>query len=87
MTAFLRLNPDDALLTMMLDSLTRQSAVWAAGDPRFIPHPATWLNGERWRDEEIERGHFARRATGRTGPPPDGKYTGIEIHDLPEEAV
>jgi hypothetical protein len=20
-------------------------------DPRYIPHPATWLNGERWRDE------------------------------------
>jgi hypothetical protein len=20
-------------------------------DPRYVPHPATWLNGERWRDD------------------------------------
>ena len=23
-------------------------------EPRFIPHPATWLNGERWLDDEKE---------------------------------
>lgn len=23
----------------------------ANSDPKFIPHPATWLNGERWSDE------------------------------------
>lgn len=23
----------------------------AGSDPKFIPHPATWLNGERWADE------------------------------------
>lgn len=23
----------------------------AHSDPKFIPHPATWLNGERWADE------------------------------------
>lgn len=23
----------------------------AAREPRFVPHPATWLNGERWADE------------------------------------
>jgi hypothetical protein len=23
-------------------------------DPKFIPHPATWLNGERWADEETK---------------------------------
>lgn len=22
-------------------------------DPKFIPHPATWLNGERWNDRDI----------------------------------
>ncbi|MHB1310527.1 MAG: DUF1376 domain-containing protein [Gemmatimonadaceae bacterium] len=27
-----------------------QRAVWSP-DPNFIPYPATWLNGERWRDE------------------------------------
>ena len=20
---------------------------------KFIPHPATWLNGERWEDEDV----------------------------------
>ncbi len=30
----------------------RSFAVRSAGsDPKFIPHPATWLNGERWADE------------------------------------
>lgn len=24
-------------------------------DPQYIPHPATWLNGERWDDEIIRR--------------------------------
>lgn len=24
----------------------------AETDPKFIPHPATWLNGERWLDDE-----------------------------------
>jgi DNA-binding Lrp family transcriptional regulator len=24
-------------------------------DPEFIAHPATWLNGERWSDEQAER--------------------------------
>jgi len=32
--------------------------------PKFIPHPATWLNAGRWADELIY-------ATGRPGDPPD----------------
>ncbi len=23
-------------------------------DPKYVPHPATWLNGERWLDEEAK---------------------------------
>lgn len=30
--------------------LDRHLAKWAASDPKFIPHAATWLNGERWAD-------------------------------------
>lgn len=34
-----------------LMAATRRYAVTVAGkDPQFIPHPATWLNGERWSD-------------------------------------
>lgn len=29
------------------------SASVADTDPRFICHPATWLNGERWSDETV----------------------------------
>lgn len=34
----------DAVLAQLPANLNRD-------DPRFIPHPATWLNGERWGDD------------------------------------
>jgi hypothetical protein len=33
----------------LIGALERAKAAWT--DPQFIPHPATWLNGERWQDE------------------------------------
>ena len=35
------------------DGLVRAVTWWKTGgtEARFIPHPATWLNGERWGDE------------------------------------
>jgi hypothetical protein len=36
----------------LLLAAKRAAAVYSAGDPRFTPHPATWLNGERWLDVE-----------------------------------
>ena len=33
----------------LVGALERAKATWA--DAQFIPHPATWLNGERWDDE------------------------------------
>ena len=33
-------------------------------DPKYIPHPATWLNGERWKDEmEVNNGASSRTRT------------------------
>ena len=26
---------------------------WNGKDPKYIPHPATWLNGRRWEDEPL----------------------------------
>lgn len=48
--AFARVNPDHVLFTQMLDAIATQkvSRQWREG---FIPHPATWLNGERWTDD------------------------------------
>ena len=49
--AFLRLAPDDALLNTILTAASRQAKMEQWSEPRYIPHPATWLNGRRWEDE------------------------------------
>jgi hypothetical protein len=48
-----KLAPDDELIERILDSLERQKASWAAEkqERKFIPYPASWLNGQRWEDE------------------------------------
>lgn len=48
-----KLNPDAALLEIMLSALERQRASdqWRRDGGQFIPYPATWLNGRRWEDE------------------------------------
>lgn len=52
--AFAKLNPDDDLLSVMLQAIERQkkSSQWQGGE-QFIPHPATWLNGKRWEDDVV----------------------------------
>ena len=56
--AFTRLARDRALtpesLPGILAALDRQkrSRDWQKDGGQFIPHPATWLNGRRWEDEE-----------------------------------
>ena len=52
--AFAKLNPDDDLLSVMLQAIERQkkSSQWQGGE-QFIPHPATWLNGKRWEDDIV----------------------------------
>lgn len=50
--AFMKLDPDDRLMDAMMAALDRwkRSDQWTR-DPTYIPHPATWLNGERWNDQ------------------------------------
>jgi hypothetical protein len=52
--AFTNINPDPALLSEMLQAIVKQglAAKCAAGESRFVAHPATWLNKERWKDED-----------------------------------
>lgn len=40
----------------IMDWLERWKEYWdySETEPRFIPHPATWLNQERWKDEPPE---------------------------------
>lgn len=55
--AFSKLNPDTALLEVILKSiqLAKLSKDWLRDGGQFIPHPATWLNGRRWEDEPTKQ--------------------------------
>lgn len=35
----------------IISGLKARASTIAAADPKFTPHPATWLNGERWADD------------------------------------
>jgi len=49
----LKLTPDDQRLAAMRAGLdaAKLSPQWREEKGRYIPHAATWLNGERWTDE------------------------------------
>ena len=51
--AFARIAPDEPLLATMLAALRRQAASeqWTKEFGKYVPMPATWLNGRRWEDE------------------------------------
>jgi hypothetical protein len=49
--AWQRLAPDDALAAVIVDAVRAQHL--EDRDRQFVPHPATWLNGERWTDEVV----------------------------------
>lgn len=51
--AWKRLSPSRHLLADLLAGLERQKALpdWTRDGGKFIPYPATWLNGRRWEDE------------------------------------
>lgn len=49
--------------TTLVERLVKHLPAWEKEDTRYIPYPATWLNGERWEDEV---------STGRSGPVDDG---------------
>jgi hypothetical protein len=51
--AFAKVNPDETLLAVMLTAIekAKQTEGWQKEKGKYIPHPATWLNGKRWEDE------------------------------------
>lgn len=51
--AWNKLGPSDALILEMMDALETQklSKEWAEDDGKYIPHPSTYLNQQRWTDE------------------------------------
>ncbi len=52
----LALTPNDPRVEAIREGLrkAKKSRAWLDGDGKFIPHAATWLNGERWRDDHAE---------------------------------
>lgn len=51
--AFDKRSPDDELMAEILKAIAKQSssADWQKDGGKYVPHPATWLNGARWTDE------------------------------------
>jgi uncharacterized protein YdaU (DUF1376 family) len=47
--AWIKIKPDDVVLKKMLDAINQQGL--ASKEIQFVPHPATWLNAQRWEDE------------------------------------
>jgi hypothetical protein len=57
--AYAKLKPDAALLSVILAAISAQQG-WRPWREGFIPHPATWLNAQRWTDEappDVVNGH------------------------------
>lgn len=51
--AWLKLNPNAELIAMLMVAVPLYAAEVAGTEPKYILHPATWLNGRRWEDEPI----------------------------------
>ena len=68
--AFRRLDPGPEQLDEMLSAIARQR-LWSQWQQGYIPHPATWINGKRWQDEEPQR----HSANGRASPVRDDVVT------------
>jgi len=51
--AWAKLQPDEQLIETMLAAIERakKSEEWRKENGRYIPYPATWLNGKRWEDD------------------------------------
>jgi len=47
--AFKKLKMTDELFQQIAKAIKDQGL--ATGDLKFVPYPATWLNGKRWEDE------------------------------------
>lgn len=65
--AWRKIKPDASLLAKILKGLSvaKASEGWVKDGGRFVPHPATWLNGKRWEDEAV-----SGEAPALDGPPP-----------------
>lgn len=63
--AWKKLKPNEDFVNMLLNALEefKKSSQWHEANGKYIPYPATWLNGRRW--EEVQ---------GQTVQSPEPKY-------------
>jgi len=54
LSIWLKLRPDHELLDRILTALEWQRQLPEWQDTQYVPHPSSWLNGERWTDEPPE---------------------------------
>jgi hypothetical protein len=56
-----KVKPDSELVHTMLAVLAwqRQQDAWVRDGGQYIPHPSTWLNQGRWKDEQPDHPHIA----------------------------
>lgn len=71
-SAFKKIKPDEQLFSRMMEAIGRYrtSQEWQKEGGRYIPYPATWLNGGCW-DDEIEEVKDSAKYSGnpdRTAP-------------------
>jgi len=81
LSAFHKLKPDEELMTTIMSALekVKKSESWLKDSGQYIPHPATWLNGQRWEDEIAQGGdHGTDREKGIPGNRPAGAFDDIE---------
>lgn len=64
--AFAKCKADEALVDQMIAAIEeqKQSAQWMKDGGQFIPHPATWLNNERWTDSVLGQSSTSSLLTG-----------------------
>ncbi len=50
--AWLRIKPDEELVSKIVSAVKAHAKTdqWTKDNGNFIPHPASWLNGEQWND-------------------------------------
>ena len=63
---FNRINLNGQLLNTILTAIevAKKSEGWLKEDGKYIPYPATWLNGKRWEDEIIITGSKQKSKVG-----------------------
>lgn len=78
-TSWDRINPSEELFEKIMTSLDRFiRSEWRGTAVKFIPHPTTWLNGERWNDK-VPVGSSSPAGQGRYEvQPTDEEYKGAD---------